>query len=114
MKALIIAAALALTSCASLPAPNTVADTVVLDEQAAVGVELAYKTARTLAELAVDAGLVKPGTPLAAKVAAADNRAYAAVQGARAAYRAGNGLDYTLAVADALAAVDAFRTSVKG
>lgn len=110
-------AALALASCAPLTVgtgPAPIADSTILDEKAALGVELAYKVARTLAETAVDVGLVKPGTPLARRVADADNRAYAAVQAARAAYRAGNAASYGAAVSQALGAVEALRVAVKG
>lgn len=123
MKALIIAAALALSACAplaalggvaSLPVPSKLADRTKLDEQAALAVELAYKTARTLAELAVDAGAVKPGTPLARRIAVADVQAYAAVVAVRSAYDAGNADAYDAAATQAREAIDAYRRAVKG
>lgn len=115
--ALLAAGMLALASCGPLnvgTGPAPIAESTILDEKAALGVELAYKTARTLAELAVDVGLVKPGTPTARRVADADNRAYAAVQAARAAYRAGNATSYGAAVGQALGAIEALRVAVKG
>ncbi len=114
MRKLILAALLplALTACAglgSLPniptSPGAVADTTVLDEQGALGVELAYKAFRTALEVATDAGVLKGAN--ATKAAALDNRAYAAVGAARAAYRAGNATSYAQAVTDARAAINA-------
>lgn len=108
MKRILIAAALALSlpGCAGLAAltsPATVANQTVLDEQGAIGVELAYKASRTAMEVAVDAGLLKGER--AAKAAALDNQAFAAVTTVRAAYRAGNAGNYGVALAEARAAV---------
>lgn len=113
---LFAAAPLALAACATLPAvptsPGQVADATVLDEQGALGVELAYKAFRTALEVATDAGVLRGAT--ATKAAALDNRAYGAVQAARAAYRAGNAASYTQAVTDARAAINAALAAVKG
>jgi hypothetical protein len=117
MKAIILAPLLLLASCAGLgslltpPAsPAAVANTTTLDEQAALGVELAYKAARTAVEVGVDAGLIK-GTR-ATQFAELDNKAFNAVVIVRRAYRAGNATDYAtglsqarLAVADLLSLV---------
>lgn len=100
-------------SCAPLGSPAAVSDATKADEQAALAVELAYKAARTAAEMAVDLGAVKPGTPLAKRIAAADRTAYAAVLAAREAYEAGNAADYATATRDAIGAVAAFHSSVK-
>lgn len=113
-KILTLAAAsllLSLSGCAGLmsafsavPAsPAAVANTTVLDEQAALGVELAYKAARIAMETAVDAGILKGAR--ATQLAAADNKAYAAIQVARRAYQAGNATDYQSGVASARLAV---------
>ena len=107
-------APLTLAACDLNPpvSPGQVARRTVLDEQAALGVELAYKAFRTALEVAVDAGVLRGER--AAQVAALDNRAYAAVQAVRAAYRAGNAASYTQAVSDARAAINAALAAVKG
>lgn len=117
--ALTYLAVAALTACTipagtgSIPsAPVVAADKTVLDEKAALGAELAYQAARTAAELAVDAGLIKGET--ARKVADADNRAYRALGAARAAYRAGNASSYSAALDEARAAVSEILSLVKG
>lgn len=92
--------------------PGQVAQQTVLDEQGALGVELAYKAFRTALEVAVDAGVLKGAN--ATKAATLDNRAYAAVQAARAAYRAGNAASYAQAVTEARAAINAALAAVKG
>lgn len=120
MRKLFLAAALplALAGCGlstlgNVPtSPGQVADRTVLDEQGALGVELAYKAFRTALEVAVDAGLLRGER--ATQAAALDNRAYAAVQAARAAYRAGNAANYQRAVTEARAAIDAALAAVKG
>lgn len=111
--ALAIVAALALSGCtipglsfapSALPqAPVVAANQTVLDEQAALSVELAYKAARTAIEIAVDAGAIKGER--ARKLADLDNRAYAAVGIVRRAYRAGNATDYATGLSQARLAV---------
>lgn len=112
MRKLLLVAALplALAGCGlssiagNVPtSPGAVASQTVLDEQGALGVELAYKAFRTALEVATDAKLLRGAA--ATKAAALDNRAYAAVQAARAAYRAGNATTYAQAVIDARAAI---------
>lgn len=83
----------------------TPADRTLLDEKALAGVELAYRTARIAMETATDAGLITGGR--AADVAILDQRAWSAVQAARAAYAAGNATSYREAIDRALVAVDA-------
>lgn len=93
-----------LASLASVPtAPVEAADSTVLDEQAALAVELAYKAARLAVETGVDAGVVRGER--AAQLAEIDNKAFAAVQAARRAYRAGNATSYGAALAEARAAI---------
>lgn len=100
-----IAAALALSACATtgsppIPtSPGAVADATVLDEKMAIAAEGAYKAARTVIEAATDAGLIRGAN--ATKAAALDNKAYAAVQRVRAAYRAGNASSYDAAYKEA-------------
>lgn len=102
-----------LTACETIPAsPGSAADTTVLDEQAAYGVELAYAAARTAAEVGVKAGFIKGET--AVKVASADQKAYAAVLLARAAYDTGNADTYETALIDARAAIAALLTLANG
>lgn len=113
-KLLLLAAPLALASCNGLAVPpvtpGQVADRTVLDEQAALGVELAYKAWRLALETVVDSGLLRGEK--AKQVAALDNRAYAAVKAVRSAYQAGNAASYTRAVKDARAAITAALDSV--
>jgi hypothetical protein len=111
------ALALSLPGCAGLGAlmtggPVSAANQTVLDEQAAISLELAYKAARTALEIAVDSGFLKGDN--AAKAAALDNQAFAAVTGVRAAYKAGNASNYGVAMAEARAAVTAMLAAVKG
>lgn len=89
----------AVADAAGAPAPATVADKTVLDEQAALGIELAYKAARLAGETAVDAGLLKGAA--ASKAAALDNKAFLAVATVRQAYRTGNAASYREALVSA-------------
>lgn len=107
---LAILAPLALSGCAGLsslanvPAtPVEAADSTVMDEQAALSIELAYKAARLAVETGVDAGVIRGER--AAQLAEIDNKAFAAVQAARRAYRAGNATSYGAALAEARAAI---------
>ncbi len=107
---LAILAPLALSGCAGLStlaglpsAPVAVADETVLDEQAALSIDLAYKAARLAIETGVDAGVIRGER--AARLAEVDNQAFAAVQAARRAYRAGNATSYGAALAEARAAI---------
>lgn len=119
MKAFLLAPmlALSLSACAGLgalmspPPPATVANQTILDEQGAMSVELAYKAARTAMEVAVDAGLLNGEK--ATTAAAIDNRAYAAVTGVRAAYRAGNAASYQSALGEARTLVSEMLTAVR-
>lgn len=103
--------ALALSGCGPLlqlpagipPAPAAAANATVLDEQAALGVELAYKAERIALETAVDTGRLTGAR--AAQAAALDDKAYKAVTIVRRAYLAGNATDYTTAIAQARLAV---------
>lgn len=101
-----IAAALALSACSAIgglptpPAsPAAVANTTVLDEKLAITAEATYKAARLAIETATDAGLIRGAN--ATKAAALDNRAFAAVQKVRTAYRTSNAASYGAAYAEA-------------
>jgi ribosomal protein S20 len=115
VKALVItimaAAALALSGCAqttatipAIPAtPAEAANQTALDENGAIGAELAYKAARLAAETAVDAGILKGEQ--AARIKALDSAAYGAVQRVRAAYAAANASSYAEALSEAQRAI---------
>ena len=80
------------------PAPVAVADRTMIDEQGLLGLELAYKAARMVAETGVDAGLIRGDVAL--KVAQLDNAAFRALGVARGAYRAGNADSYAAALSE--------------
>jgi hypothetical protein len=108
--------AAASTAAQSLPTilggPVTVSDRTTIDETAGRSIELAYKAARTVAEIAVDAGLLKGDR--AAKAQVLNRRAYDAVLAARAAYRAGNETSWIRASAEARTAIEQFLAAAKG
>ena len=85
------------TGINSLPsAPQDVAARTALDEQAALGVELAYQAAALAGRTALRADLL-PAEQRPA-VRAADARAYAAVAAVRRAYDVGNARSYAEAL----------------
>lgn len=96
----------------ALGGPVTISNQTTIDETAGTAIELAYQAAARAAEVAVDAGFVKGAD--AAKLQAANNRAYQAVLAARAAYRAGNESSWITATADAKAAISALLAAAKG
>lgn len=102
MKNLILACSLALAGCTLEPptSPGQIANQTVLDEKAGIAIETAYAAAAEAATLALRGGFVSG--PQAQRIAEIDNRAYAAVQATRAAYRAGNARSYSEAAASAL------------
>lgn len=114
MKRMILASlALTLSACVTptLPAsPAVVADRTVLDEQAGLAIELAYEAAGTAVLTANRAGLI-PAT-LKPRIAAADRKAFAAVQAVRAAYDAGNATSYATALTIARGAVTDLLTAI--
>lgn len=107
MKFLVSALMMLLTvACAGMAvpiAPGQVASHTVLDEKAAIGVELIYRLAAKMVTTAARSGLVGPHT--APKIAAADAKAYEAVLATRKAYEAANETDYVAATAKAQAAI---------
>lgn len=116
MRKLILSAVLACAPLAACelppPVPASVANSTLLDEQVGQGVELAYAAFRSALELAVDTGRLK-GTA-ASRAAELDNRAYAAVNAVRAAYRTGNATSYAAAARDARLAITDALMSIKG
>lgn len=94
------------------PAPAALADKTALDEQAALSVELAYHASALTLRTAFRAGLLKGDA--AARAAAADNTAYAAVKAVRAAYDAGNATSYAASLIKARDAVTFTLTLLKG
>ena len=97
----------ALSACVPVnsipPAPAAIADKTILDEQGALTAELAYKAARVALETGVDAGVIRGDT--AARIAALDAKAYAALRIVRRAYEAGNAASYASALATARSAI---------
>lgn len=99
MKKIIIAFALCLSACATVPSsPVAVANTTLADEKIATPAELIYKTWRMAVEIAVKSGKLAPGSEKAHKIAAIDNQLYAAVQIVRSTYNTINSPDYLTAV----------------
>ena len=93
-----------MTPPANFPAsPSAVANTTKLDEQAALGVELAYQAANRATFFAAKAGFLSPDAKL--RAADLDNAAYKAVLATRAAYDAGNATSYAVAATRAQAAI---------
>lgn len=92
--------------------PVTISDRSTIDETAGRAIELAYKAARTVAEVAVDAGILKGER--AAQVQVLNRRAYNAVLAARAAYRAGNESSWIRASGEARTAIEQFLNAAKG
>ncbi len=108
LRLIIMGLALAQGACVgtAIPAaPAAIADSTALDEQGALGAELAYRASRTAAELAVDVGVLKGER--ATEVAALDRQAYAALQAVRGAYRTGNAASYEAALGEARTSVTA-------
>ena len=118
MRRIILAVcmALSLSGCgATLPmlagvpaAPVVVADRTVLDEKALKALELLYKGARIIAEVGVDAGLIRG--ELASTFARLDDVAFKALGVARMAYRAGNAESYRQAISEGEEAIAALFT----
>lgn len=105
----------ALPACSTTGVPGSpaeVADKTILDEQGALSVELAYKAARTVVEVAVDAGLIKG--ELASTIARLDRDAYSAVLAVRSAYDAGNATSYSSAIDRARSIISSIIEKVTG
>ncbi len=91
--------------CSSIPSsPSAVASTTVLDEKGAIGIELAYTAAARGSIVAIRSGAItNPAT--IARIGQLNEKAYAAVKAARAAYRAGNATGYLTAFNEAKSAI---------
>lgn len=109
-----IAGAVLLTGCmpGAVPARGPVGAQVVVDEQAALAVELAYQAAAIAVLTADRAGLVPASRK--ADIAELDRRAFLAVLAARSAYDAGNAASYAGALAKARAAVRNLLAAARG
>lgn len=118
MKAIALilgATTLALASCAplagaaggiaSIPrAPVEVADRTVLDEGGLLGLEVAYKIGRLLAEKLTDAGVIRGS--FATRISGLNDTAFRSLGVARRAYAAGNAESYEAALKEGRAAID--------
>lgn len=93
------------------PAPIVVADRTMIDERAALGVELAYQAAALSLRTAIRADLLSPAARAHAQ--SAEAKAYLAVTAARAAYDTGNAASYPVAIAQAQQAVAALQSILK-
>lgn len=103
--AILSLAAARVAACAVAPAaPVALADRMTLDERAVLRAEHVYQAAATVALAASQAGII----PASARptIAAADQRAYAALRAMRAAYAAGNAGSYEQAGREAEAAMN--------
>lgn len=85
-----------LTGMPAASSPAAVANRTTLDETALRLAETAYAAERTALDIGADAGLLTGSN--AAKAAALDNKAYAALGLARRAYSAANAADFADAV----------------
>ena len=107
--ALVVALCLGVSACGALgaipPSPASAAQTIVLDEQGALGVELAYQAAALSLRTGLRAGFIKGEA--ASKARTADTKAFGAVRAVRAAYDAANATDYGEALARARESVGA-------
>lgn len=110
IRMLIAAAALALASCATIPAappaPVDLTSQTVLDEKGAIACETAYTAAARAAALAIRAGVITDPAKIR-RIGEMDRAAYSAVLATRAAYDAGNASSYLSAFTRANAGVRA-------
>lgn len=116
LRLLLFAPALALASCNGMgtvpTSPGQVAQHTTADKQAMLRAEQAYKLARTIGELGVDAGVIRGET--ATRIAAIDQRLYQALQAARTAYRGFNSTDLLTAANEVSSLADQIQTIVQG
>jgi hypothetical protein len=115
MKHHVLALALGLCGCATLPPappPAVLADRTRLDEQAGLAITTGYRAAVAAARLA---NQVRPfDAATRTKAADLEARAFAAVAAVRAAYEAGNARDHAEAVAKARALIERITALVGG
>lgn len=116
MKNIIIALSIALAGCSTLstpvPAPPLAATTV--DEKTFIIALQTFDTTLTAIDRLVAAGVIKPGSPTAIKIADAIQRAKTAFQLASAAQKVGNAANYLDALAQAQLAMSQINSLVKG
>ncbi len=98
------ALALGIAGCVSTSAPVAVADQTVLDEKAGIAAEVAYTAVAKAIVVSIRAGLITDRAKLE-KIRDLDAKAYAALQATRAAYKSGNALSYSAALAEGNLAV---------
>lgn len=117
MKLLLLAAALSLSACATVPSlpasPATVADKTLLDEKVGTLATNTYTAAATAAKFSIQLGLIRDPAMIR-QIGVLDNRAFAAVEALRGAYLSGNATTYAAAIDRANGAVTAFVAAVKG
>lgn len=110
MRALLIAAALALTGCATTGTVNTPVGAVSLataDEKAMIALEGSYHAVLVAVNAAVDSGLLRGEKAQRASVLL--SQANGAVRTARAAYDAGNAVQSAARAAEAVSAMSGLR-----
>jgi len=115
LKTLVAAlcAPLLLVSCAPMAGtPTELANTTIVDERAALGVETLYKGWVAMVDTALDLDLLRGER--AARVEALDKDIYAAVQVARQAYDAGNAASYADATARVTALIATASALIQG
>lgn len=102
MRSVVLALALALSAagCTTIPAPGTVADQTVMDEQGRITAGLLYVTASRLGN-----ALCPSGAGCRRDFQQLDAVAYSALERVRAAYAAGNAADYAQAYTELQRAV---------
>lgn len=99
MAALVMTPMLTAAACQPTPtSPAEIAPNSVLDEQAVIAVQLAYKTWRLAVESGVQTGLIKGAR--ATQVRELDARLYAALQATESAYEARNAASFEAAVVE--------------
>lgn len=116
-KILIALGALCLAACASLPisptqAPAPLAQTTIDD----AGLSAVWKSFDTLldaVDLAIDAKAITPGSARAVALANGIDKAKAALQAAEHAAAAGSATSYKVALAEAKAAFDGIRSTLR-
>lgn len=116
MKKIFLALALASASCTTpipLNSPAPLAHTTI-DERGFIIALQTFDTTLTAVDRLVAAGVIKPGTPIAVRLADTIREAKLAFQTAGAALNAGNTTSYFTALTQAQAAIATINVLVKG
>jgi hypothetical protein len=115
MKKILIAVSIALAGCATNPlaSPTPLAQTTI-DEKGLIIAMQTFDTLLSAVDRLVAVGLIKPGSPIALKIADAVHTAKVAFQAASAAQRAGNSTSYFTAISQAQAAIANINQLIKG